>query len=134
MTDECLPALAEMTHLSSLDLSGCGGITDAGLKHLAVLKSLNDANRSIHRGDIKNWLRLRLSGRPLPSLVLDSTQTTEAGLLKLQKFLPACAIYASHIYPGVGLTNLPLPPEPGSSDCAWAEWILEAFPKMQGID
>jgi len=131
VTDECLPALAEMTHLSSLDLSGCGGITDAGLKHLAVLKSLNDANRSIHRGDIKNWLRLRRSGRPLPSLVLDNTQTTEAGLLKLQKFLPTCAIYASHIYPGVGLTNLPLPPEPGSSDRAWAEWILRHFPRCK---
>jgi eukaryotic-like serine/threonine-protein kinase len=125
ITDECLPALAEMTRLSSLDLSGCGGITDAGLKHLASLKSLNDLTLAASGEDLKkSWAGLgrEFGGPPLPRLVLDYTQTTEAGLVKLQQALPNCSISALHILPGMGV---PLPPPPGSSDRAWGKWILQ---------
>jgi serine/threonine protein kinase len=125
ITDECLPALVEMTQLSSLDLSGCGGITDAGLKDLASLKSLNDLTLAASGEDLKkSWVGLGrdFGWRRLPRLVLDYTQTTEAGLLKLQQALPNCSISASHILPGLGV---PLPPPPGSSDRAWGKWMLQ---------
>jgi Leucine-rich repeat (LRR) protein len=56
--------------------------------------------------------------------MLDNTQTTEAGVLKLQQSLPNCTIFASHIYPQPGNTLLPLPPRVGSSDRDWANWLL----------
>ncbi len=129
ITDECLPALAGMTHLSSLNLSGAQEITDAGLTHLAALKSLNAPNPAAEGGssELPPWLRMEIARRPRPSLVLDSTRTTEAGLLKLQQALPNCAIYASHIYPGSSVAGLPLPPRVGSSDRDWAIWILSHY-------
>jgi serine/threonine protein kinase/Leucine-rich repeat (LRR) protein len=100
ITDACLPALAGMAHLESLDLSEIAGITDAGLEQLAKIKSLNN-------------------------LGLNRTTTTEAGLIKLQRVLPNCSISASHVYPGNETWSLPLPPPPGSSDRAWAVWLLD---------
>ncbi len=124
ITDDCLPALAELTHLSYLDLSDCSGITDAGLQRLAKLKSLNDRTLATSSSEVKRaWLLLggEFTPGPLPKLGLDGTATTAAGLVQLQQALPACAIYARHILPGF---KVPLPPQPGSSDRAWAEWLF----------
>ncbi len=124
ITDDCLPALAELRHLSYLDLSDCSGITDAGLQQLAKLKSLNDRALAASSSEVKRaWLLLggEFTPGPLPKLGLDGTATTAAGLVQLQQALPACAIYARHILPGF---KVPLPPQPGSSDRAWAEWLF----------
>ncbi|HEV8068448.1 MAG TPA: protein kinase [Planctomycetaceae bacterium] len=126
VTDASLPALAGMQRLSSLDLSGTQ-ITDAGLEQLAKYKSLNDPSlvpEFMRAGT--DW-RFDVMGHPLPSLIVDNTRTTEAGLLKLQQALPNCAIFAWHLYPGPGNghTLLPLPPKIGSSDRDWASWLLD---------
>jgi serine/threonine protein kinase/Leucine-rich repeat (LRR) protein len=124
ITDACLPALARMKRLSSLDLSGTA-ITDTGLEQLAKMKSLDDP--SLVAEDQRKSSDPRMDPRryPLPSLILDNTKTTEAGLLKLQQALPNCAIFAWHIYPGPnGPNHLPLPPKVGSTDREWARWLL----------
>jgi serine/threonine protein kinase/Leucine-rich repeat (LRR) protein len=125
ITDACLPALAGMTHLTALDLRNTK-ITDAGLEQLSKIKSLNDLTLDGQNQGNGAFPIASISdpgARTVPVLILGRTQTTEAGLLKLQQALPNCVIFASHIYPGSD-RFYPLPPKPGSSDAEWARWLL----------
>jgi serine/threonine protein kinase/Leucine-rich repeat (LRR) protein len=125
ITDACLPALAGMKQLSGLDLSGTA-ITDAGLEQLAKMKSLGDPRLVPEDQRNKTEMKIDPQQRPLPSLDLGYTKTTEAGLLKLQQALPNCTIFASHIFPGpIGHNDFPLPPRVGSSDREWAHWLFD---------
>lgn len=68
MTDRDLELLANMPRLMNLELSSNPDITDAGLLHLASIKSLQ-------------------------KLGLQGTSVTEAGVNKLQAAIPNCFIY-----------------------------------------
>ena len=60
-----------------------------------------------------------------PDLFLNDTQTSDAGLLRLQESLPQCQISASHVFRDRSVTGMvPLPPVPGTPDRNWAGWLL----------
>ena len=106
-----LTSLLGMRQLTRLDLDSTA-ITDAGLKEIAKLKSLNDLSlltEAERRGRIL---------RTHPSLSLNQTRTTVNGIDELQRALPNCIVFASHL----GFS--PAPPAPGRSDRDWAQWFL----------
>jgi RND family efflux transporter MFP subunit len=112
ITDSGLVSLVEMRRLTDLDLDSTA-ITNAGLKDLARLKSLSDLTV------VPEAQRSGRELRRLPTLTLNHTRTTEAGIDQLHESLPNCIIFASHL-PGY----YPAPPGPNRSDRDWAAWLL----------
>jgi RND family efflux transporter MFP subunit len=112
ITDAGLSSLVGMTQFTNLDLDSTA-VTDAGLKEIAKLKSLNDLSL------IPEAQRSGRIPRTDPSLRLGQTRTTVHGIDELQRALPNCIVFASHL-PGYS----PAPPAPGRSDRDWAQWLL----------
>ncbi len=88
------------------------------MKEIAKLKSLNDLSL-VSEGERSGRIQ-----RTHPSLRLGQTRTTVNGIDELQRALPNCIVFASHL-PDFS----PAPPAPGRSDRDWAQWLL---PPNQG--
>ena len=117
ITDAGLASLAGMQRLNRLDLCDTA-ITDKGLVQIAKLKSLSSL---VHLAERIRWHE---TPHP-PDLFLNNTQTTDAGLLRLQEALPQCQISAAHVFKDRPVTGMvPLPPIRGTPDGNWAGWLL----------
>jgi hypothetical protein len=84
MTDDVLERIARIGHVEELDLSGSGGVTDAGLGHLARLSRL----RSLHLGGCAvgdSGLAVLGQLAALERIVLAGTQVTDAGVALLAR-------------------------------------------------
>lgn len=83
----CLRHLAELTTLERLELSGGGGtdaVTDAGMVHLAELKSLRYLDLSHNRALTDEGLAQLAGLTGLEELVLKATHVTDSGLAYLR--------------------------------------------------
>jgi Leucine-rich repeat (LRR) protein len=78
--------------LEELNLSGNSGITDAGLKLLCKLTSLEVLELSNNSQITDAGIEYLNSLRKLQYLDLTNTKTTAAGVKRLQQLLPKCNI------------------------------------------
>jgi len=121
ITDAVLESLSEFKHLKALDLSDTA-ISDKGLEELVKIRLFAEVHEE---RPAQPWMA---ESRPI--LLLDGTQTTEAGIAAFQKSISNCEISAAHLMdvrvdpfhsPSV---PAPVPPAPGSTDRVWAQWLL----------
>lgn len=89
VTDESMPAIAELTELQTLDIDNAR-VTDAGLRHLTKLTHLRSLR--LVGVDVTDAGLDALSELPLRHIYLRDTAVTEAGLGRFREKRPRCLI------------------------------------------
>jgi hypothetical protein len=109
VTGEGLKGLANLQALSALDLGQTKVTTDAHIRHLTALKSLNWLSLS---GSFKHWSMITDAGlqklaavKSLSDLHLGLSNVTESGVRRFQAALPNCRVSRSYAGPDWEVTT-----------------------------